>query len=203
MKNDFTGRTGKSALLHTFRSEECLKNSRYSNRVHSVGIFGGSYMSFPISMGGSGKVYGILSVPKQCNGREFASSAGSNPFLIMQIFPVVMPIDVFQFLYIYMVEAYPFNNRKTFTRGSRTCWENSHERRIFILSCSARNTCQREWPLADVLECQIQSLQFLRWNESTDDLVRVIAERIDRVKTIIFGESALSTIAIKDVLSSS
>ncbi|EYB83124.1 hypothetical protein Y032_0342g3033 [Ancylostoma ceylanicum] len=36
-------------------------------RVHSVGIYGNGYTSFPISLGGSGKVYGILSVPKHCS----------------------------------------------------------------------------------------------------------------------------------------
>ncbi|CAL2045201.1 unnamed protein product [Caenorhabditis brenneri] len=38
------------------------------NRVHSVGIYGEGYRSFQISLGGSGKVFGILAVPKACVG---------------------------------------------------------------------------------------------------------------------------------------
>ncbi|CAD6196064.1 unnamed protein product [Caenorhabditis auriculariae] len=38
------------------------------NRVHSVGVYGEGYGSFQISLGGSGKVFGILSLPKHCVG---------------------------------------------------------------------------------------------------------------------------------------
>ncbi|CAB3397791.1 unnamed protein product [Caenorhabditis bovis] len=38
------------------------------NRVHSVGVYGDGYRSFQISLGGSGKVFGILSIPKSCAG---------------------------------------------------------------------------------------------------------------------------------------
>ncbi|CAP29096.2 Protein CBR-NID-1 [Caenorhabditis briggsae] len=38
------------------------------NRIHSVGVYGEGYRSFQISLGGSGKVFGILAVPKSCLG---------------------------------------------------------------------------------------------------------------------------------------
>ncbi|CBA11612.1 Nidogen [Caenorhabditis elegans] len=38
------------------------------NRIHSVGVYGEGYRSFQISLGGSGKVFGILAVPKSCVG---------------------------------------------------------------------------------------------------------------------------------------
>ncbi|VDL85086.1 unnamed protein product [Nippostrongylus brasiliensis] len=47
------------------------------NRIHSVGIYGDGYASFPISLGGSGKVYGILAVPKQCTGPQTACSVNN------------------------------------------------------------------------------------------------------------------------------
>ncbi|KHJ88899.1 Low-density lipoprotein receptor repeat class B [Oesophagostomum dentatum] len=55
------------------------------NRVHTVGIYGDGYMSFPISLGGSGKVYGIMAVPKQCIGPHTACSVdnGGCPYLCL------------------------------------------------------------------------------------------------------------------------
>ncbi|XGW06087.1 hypothetical protein V3C99_016431 [Haemonchus contortus] len=55
------------------------------NRIHSVGIYGDGYTSFPISVGGSGKVYGILAVPKQCTGPATACSVdnGGCPYLCL------------------------------------------------------------------------------------------------------------------------
>ncbi|KAK6756777.1 hypothetical protein RB195_014916 [Necator americanus] len=55
------------------------------NRIHSVGIYGDGYASFPISLGGSGKVYGILSVPKHCTGPNTACSVnnGGCPYLCL------------------------------------------------------------------------------------------------------------------------
>ncbi|ETN85095.1 EGF-like domain protein, partial [Necator americanus] len=56
-----------------------------NNRIHSVGIYGDGYASFPISLGGSGKVYGILSVPKHCTGPNTACSVnnGGCPYLCL------------------------------------------------------------------------------------------------------------------------
>ncbi|KJH50181.1 G2F domain protein [Dictyocaulus viviparus] len=53
------------------RRELCWVDAgNHSNRIHSVGLYGDGYTSFPISLGGSGKVYGILAMPKQCNGPQ-------------------------------------------------------------------------------------------------------------------------------------
>ncbi|KAF8381850.1 nid-1 [Pristionchus pacificus] len=47
------------------------------NRVHSVSVYGEAYESFPISIGGSGKVYGILNVPKHCQGAPTSCSVNN------------------------------------------------------------------------------------------------------------------------------
>ncbi|GMS79827.1 hypothetical protein PENTCL1PPCAC_2002 [Pristionchus entomophagus] len=47
------------------------------NRVHSVSVYGEAYESFPISIGGSGKVYGILNVPKHCHGAPTSCSVNN------------------------------------------------------------------------------------------------------------------------------
>ncbi|VDK46117.1 unnamed protein product [Anisakis simplex] len=38
------------------------------NQIHSVSIYGDGYTSFPPTMGGTGRLYGIMSVPLQCKG---------------------------------------------------------------------------------------------------------------------------------------
>ncbi|GMT09886.1 hypothetical protein PFISCL1PPCAC_1183, partial [Pristionchus fissidentatus] len=47
------------------------------NRIHSVSVYGEAYESFPISIGGSGKVYGILAVPKHCHGAPTSCSVNN------------------------------------------------------------------------------------------------------------------------------
>ncbi|CAI4227251.1 unnamed protein product [Auanema sp. JU1783] len=44
------------------------------NRIHTVGVYGDGYSSFPVSLGGSGKVYGIISIPKTCTAPPTACS---------------------------------------------------------------------------------------------------------------------------------
>ncbi|KAJ1346639.1 hypothetical protein KIN20_001510 [Parelaphostrongylus tenuis] len=57
------------------------------NRIHSVGIYGDGYLSFPISLGGSGKVYGILALPKHCVGPQTPCSVGNGgcPYLCLPV----------------------------------------------------------------------------------------------------------------------
>ncbi|KAK5985178.1 NIDogen (Basement membrane protein) [Trichostrongylus colubriformis] len=68
------------------RRELCWVDAgNHSNRIHSVGIYGDGYTSFPISVGGSGKVYGILAIPRQCIGPATACSVdnGGCPYLCL------------------------------------------------------------------------------------------------------------------------
>ncbi|CAJ0577158.1 unnamed protein product, partial [Mesorhabditis spiculigera] len=55
------------------------------NRVHTVDIYGSAYQSMPISLGGSGKSYGILGVPDKCVGgvTACATENGGCPYLCL------------------------------------------------------------------------------------------------------------------------
>lgn len=47
------------------------------NQIHSVSIYGDGYLSFPATIGGSGRLYGIASVPLQCKGTPTACAVNN------------------------------------------------------------------------------------------------------------------------------
>uniref|UniRef100_A0A914VJR1 Uncharacterized protein n=1 Tax=Plectus sambesii TaxID=2011161 RepID=A0A914VJR1_9BILA len=62
-----------------------LKQGGLFNKVHSVSVYGEGYTSFQASIGGSGKVYGIVAVPDKCHGTdtECANNNGGCPYLCL------------------------------------------------------------------------------------------------------------------------
>jgi len=55
------------------------------NKIHTVSIYGEGYTSFSASIGGSGKLYGIVSVSRQCPGvaTDCALNNGGCPYLCL------------------------------------------------------------------------------------------------------------------------